>query len=121
MYDAIALVFRGDENWPAADAEISSKMFKYSVSDNATFKVSAAWWVVVMGIEGHAGLTEALKQGGQWEKFLLKAKRAWVYEMATQEDEPAIESLRYLMKKFREWGAGAGAKAEGSSGRCLDD
>jgi hypothetical protein len=113
LYDTIALVFRGDESWPAADAEVSSKMFKYSVSDNATFRVSTAWWVVVMGTEGVDGLAEALKQGGQWEQFLLKAERAWVYEMITQKDEPATESLRYLMKKFREWGARVRAQKQG--------
>jgi hypothetical protein len=74
-------------------------MVKYKISDNAKFKASAVWWVMVMGLQD---LKTALAEGKHWKDIAWGIERTWIYNMITDEYGPAIEGVRGSMKKFRE-------------------
>jgi hypothetical protein len=70
-------------------------------------------WLVEMGVDALDGLARALDVGKRWEIYLLQAEQEWVYGMALEEREGAIEEVKGFAHMFCEWGAGIWAQRSG--------
>ncbi|KAI4681929.1 hypothetical protein J4E81_009690 [Alternaria sp. BMP 2799] len=104
LYSVIEAVMDHEENWPTADRE-NCELWG--------FKISAALWLLRLGVHG---LAWALEEGKEWRLVLAETERSW-YEglVVADEYEEAIEETKRFTKAFRKWGASVDAERRARS------
>jgi hypothetical protein len=94
FYSVIEAVMGNVENWPTADGE-NFELWG--------FKISAALWLLRLGVHG---LAWALEEGKEWRLVLAETERSWYQGLVVADEyEEAVEETKRFTMAFRKWGA----------------